>query len=713
MEDTEAGHLNPDYHDAHDDTSVPLSDFENFCRGSKELFVSLKPTKVRLHDHVSQFKSCGEQCKFCRVAYDAFGPNWIDYHMRGRKIEAGEVLHVEGALEELHMGERTKMLEKATVLIILTADEDKWVDQQRFIVLANGGMYCTTCKSSIIILTKSARGMERGIWRCPNPVTFLDRVSTLEGWLKECCFGDHPKCRGTLVSDAPRAARLLEVFTDNGRHSLRLVSTGDLPQDTRYIALSHCWGGVAINSKTTRENVEAYFISIDIEMIPKTFQESVHITRALGIRYLWIDSLCIIQHDEDDWQREAAKMANVFRSAILTISATSAENSAQGCGIAYPVRPSTQFSLPRPNASAPSQLYMRQVDRGVPRYEYLDSGRDRLFRKYPVHNRTWIFQEEILSRRILHTTHGLFIWQCATHVESEDAILSSNHSGEWGQTWRPLRSHIPDVSITGRTWWDLVRDFTHRALTKLDDNYAAIAGVIELYREITGDSPVLGLWRNDLILHLAWEAQYQRNSGHIFSPSGGFEAAKRRPSWTWMSYPHGSVDPWPHLEVTYVSKFSTPGNSANEIRRFPPLPRFPPVLCYTAEVIDVKIVWEGRPLVSTPASGVLWLRGLNHTMPVPPEANFTSAQDFVLDPGMKYGTGTTYYFFALFANNFPNGYAGDGPQVLHTVSLIMEALEPGLNLYRRVGLFFSSDFIVPPRTLEDVLVGTYQEIALI
>ena len=95
--------------------------------------------------------------------------------------------------------------------------------------------------------------------------------------------------------------------------------------------MSHCWGQLKEDEKfcTYRHNITALRDSIDFDKLPKTFQDIVTVTRGLGERFLWIDSLCIIQEDEDDWKIES-KMETVFSSVYCTIAAGSAKDSTEG-----------------------------------------------------------------------------------------------------------------------------------------------------------------------------------------------------------------------------------------------------------------------------------------------------------------------------------------------------------------------------------------------
>jgi hypothetical protein len=102
----------------------------------------------------------------------------------------------------------------------------------------------------------------------------------------------------------------------------------------KYVALSYCWG--MLNEAgmpkfcTTDENIKARRNGFDISKLPKTFRDAVRVAQNLGIRYLWIDSLCIIQGNKRDWKFEAKRMQDVYAGAYCTIAATSAVDSNVG-----------------------------------------------------------------------------------------------------------------------------------------------------------------------------------------------------------------------------------------------------------------------------------------------------------------------------------------------------------------------------------------------
>ncbi|KAJ2974752.1 hypothetical protein NUW58_g8556 [Xylaria curta] len=141
-------------------------------------------------------------------------------------------------------------------------------------------------------------------------------------WLASC-MQTHPSCRSERgIYSVP--TRLLDVSLSNPR----LVHSGSLPIDS-YAALSHCWGPIQ-PLRTLHNNVESHAKGMSLASLPKTFQDAVRVTRYLDLRYLWIDSLCIIQDDDEDWSREAAKMAAYYSGAQVVISASSSDGSSEG-----------------------------------------------------------------------------------------------------------------------------------------------------------------------------------------------------------------------------------------------------------------------------------------------------------------------------------------------------------------------------------------------
>jgi hypothetical protein len=155
-------------------------------------------------------------------------------------------------------------------------------------------------------------------------------METIRGWAQKC-QQLHADCRlgiGELEIDdsSELPTRVLDVRAEREDPFL-FVSHGER---ARFVALSHCWGGQG-NVMTTQSNYMAQQQSIRFQSLPKTFQDAVIVTRELGIAYLWVDSLCIIQDNEQDWMKEAKLMGSTYEKAFCTIAAVEAYNDTGGC----------------------------------------------------------------------------------------------------------------------------------------------------------------------------------------------------------------------------------------------------------------------------------------------------------------------------------------------------------------------------------------------
>lgn len=199
--------------------------------------------------------------------------------------------------------------------------------------------------------------------------------------------------------------RVVEVGT-SGADTPRLVESKSISPASRYVALSHCWGVVPKSQmlRTTRGNIEALKDSIVFTQLPRNFQDAITVTRGLGVRYIWIDSLCIIQDDVGDWYNESARMEQVFSEAYCTIGAGSAESSIQGFLSRGAPRPCVQLSIP----DAGTLFVCPWID---------DFHRD--VEMGPLNSRGWVLQERALSRRTIFYTSTQAYWECGMGVHCE------------------------------------------------------------------------------------------------------------------------------------------------------------------------------------------------------------------------------------------------------------------------------------------------------
>lgn len=147
-------------------------------------------------------------------------------------------------------------------------------------------------------------------------------------WLAECS-DTHTLCNKRHSEEMP--TRLLKVDME----CVRLVLTKELGTIPHYATLSHCWGRLEF-LKLTQDTVQSLMTRVPTEKLPKSFQDAIVATKRLGLDYLWIDCLCIIQDSEDDWVVEAGSMASVYKNSTVTIAAAAAYDGTVGCFVQLP-----------------------------------------------------------------------------------------------------------------------------------------------------------------------------------------------------------------------------------------------------------------------------------------------------------------------------------------------------------------------------------------
>ncbi|PMD22332.1 HET-domain-containing protein [Hyaloscypha hepaticicola] len=152
-------------------------------------------------------------------------------------------------------------------------------------------------------------------------------LACIKDWL-DSCDADHEDCKPDALSPFQKPRRLLRLEKGEVDPVVTLVDAQGI--DSTYTALSHCWGSTNI-PKTTSMCVDQYMLEgLPFSILTKTFRDAIDVTLRLQIQYIWIDSLCIVQDDRQDWMNECPKMGNIYGGAYLVIAATVAEEGALG-----------------------------------------------------------------------------------------------------------------------------------------------------------------------------------------------------------------------------------------------------------------------------------------------------------------------------------------------------------------------------------------------
>lgn len=132
-----------------------------------------------------------------------------------------------------------------------------------------------------------------------------------------------------LETESPTRLLFIADCEDAQNSSVRLIETHGASHS--YATLSYCWGATNSEWLCTKQNVDQYLLGINREIIPATLRDSIVITASLGIPYIWIDALCIIQDDTSDWATESAKMGGIYHGSLVTIAAAESSDSHGGC----------------------------------------------------------------------------------------------------------------------------------------------------------------------------------------------------------------------------------------------------------------------------------------------------------------------------------------------------------------------------------------------
>jgi len=270
----------------------------------------------------------------------------------------------------------------------------------------------------------------------------------------------------------------------------------------------------------------------------KTFREAVSVTRRLGIPYLWIDSLCILQDEDDrsDWESEAPKMSSVYNSATVTLSAASSTDTKGGLFPDEKEREAkaktARLQCVAPNGN-PEFVYVRARD--VNHFSIKETAHSSCKPEEPrLRSRGWVLQEDFLSPRMLQFRKEELTWICSTYSRCECRIrpaMPIPHPFRTAQgTAEKSSEHTHSLDIQ---WPPIVMEYSRRNLTKPSDRIAALSGLANYMEEQTTDTYICGVWYEDLLFQLLWYVD-QTNVPEGIPARHPFPYAQ---SWSWMSIP--------------------------------------------------------------------------------------------------------------------------------------------------------------------------------
>ncbi|KAF2441805.1 HET-domain-containing protein [Karstenula rhodostoma CBS 690.94] len=329
-------------------------------------------------------------------------------------------------------------------------------------------------------------------------------------WINDC-KKNHMECqREETHYDLP--TRLVRIsYAGEGEMYASLCRGSTLPSGTQYLTLSHLWGKHEF-LKLMRENIGQWGKSIPTNKLSQTFQDALYMTYSLGFRFLWIDSLCIIQDDLQDWEQESQAMCRIYKGAVCNIAA-SARQTSEGQGF------------------LPSSRSLHPV---VPP---LDLHTDELY------GRAWVLQEQMLALRTLHCQGDQIYWECRTSMCNE--VWPSGWAESLKHRYRAAGSQVTPIRITPKdieasqeylpyiVWLEMVSHYSRRAISYTTDRLPALAGIAADMALLLNDTYTSGIWQKALHNGVLYQSR-----GNLFSweePPEPHPMWDKVPSWSWAS----------------------------------------------------------------------------------------------------------------------------------------------------------------------------------
>lgn len=372
--------------------------------------------------------------------------------------------------------------------------------------------------------------------RASPQVATRDAFTSARTWLREC-LQTHSSCpkitTGTLptrVLDLNELSEFLDIIR------LQETTPGEIGQ---YIALSYCWGpqgqSIMLKESTLKESKNA----IVVRTLPQTLQDAILVSRKLGIRYLWIDALCIIQDSDSDKGNELTQMPSIYKNAVVTISAAIAEDCQKGFledreEIMKRIRQS--FCVPLiwdvkdPDDELASECWLcPDEDHGFNVKE---------FGEEVIEGRGWTFQEAWLAPRLLIYGSGQVSWRClsCTHthgLQADDATAAEKKKFDlharsvmpqyqdrkrfFLDRLQTLTSSLQQTNFSSHdipetakyplwleSWLIIASHYSRRQVSFRTDKLPALSAIASEFYRLHFDQFLAGHWRESLPWSLLW-----------------------------------------------------------------------------------------------------------------------------------------------------------------------------------------------------------------
>ncbi|KAK5988423.1 hypothetical protein PT974_12578 [Cladobotryum mycophilum] len=365
-------------------------------------------------------------------------------------------------------------------------------------------------------------------------------------WLTECVSHHHSSC-SDLRWSTHNPSRLVRITS---KSKLQLCDGAQMDGGVEYAALSYSWGTQVVSteelqiidgSKTTRKNLASRYESFSLEKLPNTLADAISFCQRVGLSYMWIDSLCIVQddHDRADFMQEAPRMHEYYGNATFTLAVCSNVKATDAF-----LRPRTAFNY-----------HIKPCRLGSLWLLMPDISLTDLAPRSPLSTRAWTLQEERLSRRILYWTPNRMYWSCAQVQHGESQLQTSEEPGRISakeslsptcNSHQPATAFMPQAFLLAcnrgamqqrhKAWLSIVESYVSRNMSNPQDRFPAVAGLAAKYHQasssVTDNTYIAGLWKGTFAVDLAWSVKRA-----AAEPLASSMSTMTPPSWAWASLP--------------------------------------------------------------------------------------------------------------------------------------------------------------------------------
>jgi hypothetical protein len=348
-------------------------------------------------------------------------------------------------------------------------------------------------------------------------------------WFLNCKHGQYHDVQSCHFK--PKPAWLPTRLVDIGRSwdkNWKLIESESIIKESipapDYLTLSYRWGGDE-EYRLTSSTLVDFRRGQPKEDLPLTFRDLIKVARRFGIRYLWIDRLCIMQDSASDWQHEARLMSDVYANAACNIAAAAAADPNGGL-----------FRAREISKSLPGRIKVHfKEERGATELIIENTSMySTTLQLSPIHRRGWIVQEIYLARRVIYYTQDHILWSCRC-LQTREGQIEFHGSQQLSlpsstPRFGDVRSNPDLQAIVSTRWYEeyspIVRQYSESRLTKSEDRQIAFEGIGRAFKESLKDGYVAGHLLSELITQLSWYTE---------TPEPAPLSITRAPTWSWAA----------------------------------------------------------------------------------------------------------------------------------------------------------------------------------